>query len=194
MAIWFKTNKLAVNKLKTKYIIFHAKGKNIPNNLPNLVLDENEHNLTYNLANVTILERIHNKHDKTDLRAYKLLGIYLDKNLTLDYHVNHLTKKLNRSMYCIKMAKHNLNPHGLRSLYFALIHSCINYCPIILNCLSQSNKNKLFKIKIKAICVITGSAYNAHTGPLFISQKILPFENIIKQAKLFFMHSVSSAS
>ena len=27
MAIWFKANKLAVNKLKTKYIIFHARGK-----------------------------------------------------------------------------------------------------------------------------------------------------------------------
>ena len=28
MAIWFKANKLAVNKTKTKFIIFHAKGQN----------------------------------------------------------------------------------------------------------------------------------------------------------------------
>jgi len=94
-------------------------------------------------------------------------------------------------MFCIKMAKHNLNPHGLRSQYFALIHSHLNYCPIILNCLSQSNKSKLFKIQKKAIRVITGSVYNAHTGPLFVSQKILPFEKIIKQAKLMFMHSIN---
>ena len=29
MAIWFKTNKLAVNKSKTKYIIFLTKGKDL---------------------------------------------------------------------------------------------------------------------------------------------------------------------
>ena len=31
MAIWFKANKLAVNKNKTKYMIFHVKGKKIEN-------------------------------------------------------------------------------------------------------------------------------------------------------------------
>jgi len=72
-----------------------------------LVLDENEPNLTYNPANVTILERIHDKHDKTDLRAYKLLGIYLDEHLTLDYHGNHLTKKINYlKQFHLKLAYH----------------------------------------------------------------------------------------
>ncbi len=93
-------------------------------------------------------------------------------------------------MYCIKMAKNNLNATGLRALYYALIHSHLNYCPIILNCLSQSNKIKLFKIQKKAIRIITGSNYNAHTAPLFLQQKILPFESIVKQSKLLFMHSI----
>jgi hypothetical protein len=37
---------------------------------------------------------------------------------------------------------------------------------------------------------MTGSAYNAHTLPLFIKHKILTLEKIIKQKKLQFMHSV----
>jgi hypothetical protein len=190
MAIWFKANKLAVNKTKTKYIIFHTKGKRVANNIQPLVFDENEEGLPFNPNNIITLERYHNGHQNIECRAYKLLGIYLDENLTFAYHVNYLAKKLARSMYCIKMAKTNINSRGLRSLYFALIHSHLSYCPIILGCLSTSLLNRLFKVQKKAIRIITGSAYNAHTLPLFIKHKILPLEKIIKQKKLQFMHSV----
>jgi hypothetical protein len=191
MAIWFKANKLAVNKSKTKYIIFRSKGKKLKADLAPVVIDENEPGLPYDPNNVTVLERFHDKHDNHDCRAYKLLGIYLDEHLTLDNHVNHLSKKLTRSLYCIKMAKNNLNFKSLRSLYFALVHSHLTYCPSILNCLSTANKNKLFKVQKKAIRTITKSAYNAHTLPLFIEHKILPLEKIIKQGMLLFMHSIN---
>ena len=76
------------------------------------------------------------------------------------------------------MAKNNLNPSGLRSLFFVLIHSHLSYCPIVINCLSKSNTTKLEKIQKKAIRIITKSAFNAHTQPLFIINRILPFEKI----------------
>jgi len=118
---------------------------------------------------VTTLERYHSGHVSNDKKAYKLLGIYLDEHLTLDHHVIHLVKKLSRSLYCINMAKNNLNLSGLRSLYFALIHSHLSYCPIILNCLSTANCKKLEKIQKRAVRIISKSAYNAHTQPLFLS-------------------------
>jgi len=93
-------------------------------------------------------------------------------------------------LYCIKMAKNNLNYTGLRSLYFALIHSHLNYCPIILSTLSTKNSTKIAKIQKKAVRIVTNSKYNAHTNPLFFQHKILPFEKIIKMAKLQFMHSI----
>jgi hypothetical protein len=190
MAIWFKANKLMVNKLKTKYIIFHTKGKRIANNIQPVVYNENEQGIAYNPANISILERYHNAHQNIEGRAYKLLGVYLDENLTFEHHINYLSKKLARSMYCIKMAKNNINKKGLRSLYFALVHSHLSYCPIILNCTSQKLQNRLFKVQKKAIRMISNSSYNAHTLPLFIQHKILPLEKIIKQRKIQFMHSV----
>jgi hypothetical protein len=45
-------------------------------------------------------------------------------------------------------------------------------------------------IQKKAIRIITGSNYTAHTAPLFAQLQILPYELIIKQAKLLFMHSI----
>ena len=191
MAIWFKANKLVVNKSKTKYIIFKQRNKKIGGNLPKIVYDENEPGKPYSLDNVTELERIHSKHDETDKRAYKLLGIYLDDGLTLDYHVNYLIKKLNRSLFCIRNAKNYLNNTGLRSLYFALIHSHLSYCPTIISCTSNSNINKLFKLQKKAIRIITNSSYNAHTLPLFYQHKILPLTKIFLYDKLKFMHAIN---
>ena len=125
MAIWFKANKLAVNKNKTKYMIFHIKGKKLPAFSP-IVYDENETNMPFNPDLVCPLERCHDKHQNKECRAYKLLGIFLDEHLSLDFHVKHLASKLNKSLYCIRAAKNNLNAKGLRSLYFALIHSHLN--------------------------------------------------------------------
>ena len=140
-----------------------------------LIFDENEAGCPFNPDFVTTLKRYHSNHISDDKKAYKLLGILLDEHLTLDFHVNQLLKKLSKSLYCINMAKNNLNPPGLRSLYFALIHSHLSYCPIILNCLSKTNITKLGKIQKKAVRIITKSKFNTHTQPLFIANKILPF-------------------
>ena len=123
-------------------------------NVPSVIFDENERDCPFNQDLVTPLERFHNGHQNVDSQAYKLLGIYLDEHLSFDAYTNHLCKKLSRSLYCIKMAKNNINPPGLRALYFALIHSHLSYCPIILNCLTKSNLNKIEKIQKKAIRII----------------------------------------
>jgi hypothetical protein len=190
MAIWFKANKLVLNKSKTKFIIFHSKGKKLPAVIPDVVIDENENGLPHDQNNITVLERLHNKHERADSRSYKLLGIYFDEHLTFDFHINHLSSKLTKSLYCIRLAKNNLSYKGLRSLYFALIHSHLSYCPIILSCTSITNRKKLFKVQKKAIRIITNSRYNAHTNQLFLDHKILPVEQLFKQGKMLFMHSV----
>jgi hypothetical protein len=79
----------------------------------------------------------------------------------------------------------------MKSLYFALIHSHLTYCTSIMSILSTKNKNKIIKIQKKAIRIMTNSSYNAHTNPLFIKHKILPYDLLIKQAQLTFMHSIA---
>jgi hypothetical protein len=45
-------------------------------------------------------------------------------------------------------------------------------------------------VQKKAIRIISKSDYNEHTAPLFIQHGILPFEKLIEQAKLLFMHGI----
>lgn len=192
MAVWFRANKLAVNISKTKYIIFRMKGKPLPLNLPDVIYNENELNVNADTDNTlfTTLERYYDNHPSKDCRSYKLLGILLDEHLSLESHTNHIISKLTRSLYCIRQSKHIIPLRGLKSLYFALIHSHLTYCTSILSCLSAKNKLRIFKIQKKAIRIMTNSAYNAHTSPLFIEHNILPFDQLIHQAQLLFMHSI----
>jgi hypothetical protein len=100
--VWFRANKLAVNINKTKYIIFRMKGKAIDDNTPSILYNENEPNTHLDPNLITTLERYHDNHLESDCRTDKLLGIYLNEHLSLNYHTNHVVSKLSRSLYCIK--------------------------------------------------------------------------------------------
>jgi hypothetical protein len=43
----------------------------------------------------------------------------------------------------------------------------------------------------KAIRIITKSSSSTHTPPLFLRSHILPFDKLLTQSKLLFMHSIS---
>ena len=54
----------------------------------------------------------------------------------------------------------------------------------------MQNRNRIEKVQKKAIRIMTGSAYNAHTTPLFLQHEILPFDKLVLQSQLSFMHAV----
>jgi hypothetical protein len=180
---------MAVNISKTKFIIFHTRGKIIDND--NIMLTYNDNEPGENdPSRIFTIERFHNNHASLEKRSYKLLGIHLDEHLSLDHHVKLLCNKLNRSLFCINRAKNFLTPKALLTLYYALIHSHLTYCPIIVGCAQQHNKKKITTIQKKAIRTITNKRAREHTEPLFNRLKILTYEKIIAQAKLKFMHAV----
>ena len=188
-AAWFRANKLAVNASKTKYIIFHTKGKKVDMNGKQIIFDNNDPGYPHDPTLEIPLERIHNTHPSPDSRNYKLLGIHLDENLTFNHHTTTLSNKLTRSIYCINRVKNILPQKALVSLYHALVHSHLLYCPIITNCTSKSNTEKIAKLQKKAIRTVTNSNYTAHTEPIFKQLHILPYHKIVTQAQLHFMHS-----
>jgi hypothetical protein len=167
---------MAVNVNKTKFIIFHTKGKRIdPGVSP--IYDDNEPNQN-NPDLIHTIERFHTNHPIKENRAYKQLGVYFDETVTFDYHIQNLITKLNRSLFCINKSKNFLTKSALRSLYFALIHSHLSYCPIITSCATSQNIKKLVNIQKKAIRIITSNKYHAHTAILFTNLNILLFATL----------------
>ena len=97
---------MAVNISKTKYIIFHGRGKRVNMNDQNIVFNNNEIGKIQDPSLITPLERMYEAHPNKEFRSYKLLGVYLDECLTFKNHVNAICKKINQSIYCINRAKH----------------------------------------------------------------------------------------
>ncbi len=189
MADWFKANRMALNTSKTKFIIFHAKGKKIELNGTSLVYNDNPVNSTQLPEKIFPIERIYTQHPDKKSRSFKLLGILLDENLNFNANTEHLCSKLSRSIYFINRAKHFLPLNALKSLYYALFHSHILYCPSIYSCTSNPNIKKIFNLQKKVVRIITNSKFRDHTLPLFCSLNILPLDKLIFQRKNLLMHS-----
>ena len=70
-------------------MIFHPRGKTVDPNL-NFIFDNNDFNSSIN----TDVERIKN----SSTYNYKVLGIFIDENLTFDYHVKSTLNKISKKL------------------------------------------------------------------------------------------------
>jgi len=92
-------------------------------------------------------------------------------------------------MYILRNAKNFLPPNALKSLYFSIIHCHLIYAAEIWGCAATSSLNVLFLKQKAAVRIICNSRYNAHTGPLFQENKILPLSSLIEAQKVKMMHN-----
>ena len=79
---------------------------------------------------------------------HKFLGIIIDANLKFNAHINEISSKIAKSVGILFRLSNFLPVSTLKSLYFAFVHSYLDYCNIV-----------------------WGGAYNAHLLPLFLLQK-----------------------
>jgi hypothetical protein len=70
-----------------------------------------------------------------------------------------------------------------------MIHSNIAYGINIYGSANTTTLEKLRKMQKKAIRIISNAQYRDHTAPLFKEKKILPLDQLIRYAKIKFMHS-----
>ena len=187
LGIWLRSNKLAINASKTKIMIFHPKGKIIPD--ASFFFNNNDLDVPVDPDLVYPIERIHN--NSVPCPAYKILGVYVDENLTFDYHIKTVLNKISKSMFSLNKVKNFLSTSALKSIYYALVHPHFLYCLPVVSCTSQKNINSLSLKQKRCIRTIAKSRYNAHSEPLFYELKILPFPDLILHQKLSFMHSIA---
>ena len=100
---WLCANKLKLNAVKTKYILFNKDG---------------------------ISPQVHLEVDGESIcgvKSMKFLGIYLDSNLSFIEHYSNLHTKLLKSAHVIKSLSKFVPEESLRVLYFAYYHSHLVY-------------------------------------------------------------------
>ena len=126
IGIWLRSNKLLINASKTKLMIFIQRVKFFYR----LDFFSTTTILMFLLTpNWFILsERIH---------AFKILGVYVDENLTFDYHIKTSLNKISKFMFSLNKIKNFLLTSALKSIYYALVHLHVFYCLPVVSCTSK---------------------------------------------------------
>ena len=123
-------------------------------------------------------------------KSVKYLGIKIDENLNWKQHIHDIAIKLNRANALLSIIRNYVNKLTLRTIYFAIFDSHINYANLIWG----QNLHSLSRIIIlqkKALRIMNFQSRDSHSSPLFRSNHILKLEdkilieNILFISKLF---------
>ena len=112
--------------------------------------------------------------------SIKLLGITLDSKLCWDAHISSICIRLARVIYLLRHLKRLVPVAYLKNAYYAFFNSILLYGILLWG--NSGNVSKVLVLQKQAIRVLTGSSYDAHCKPLFVSQGILMVINLYIQS------------
>ena len=171
--IWFNANKLSLNVSKTKYSFFHSSAykDKIPLRLPTLEIN-----------NIII------KRDPT----MKFLGVLLDENLNWKTHISCIEKKISKNLGILYKARFVPNEKCSKQLYFAFIHSYLNYGNIAWASTSKTKLATLIRRQKHASRIIYFKDKFTEAKPLLNSLNALNIYQLNIYQILLFMHKVNN--
>ena len=86
--------------------------------------------------------------------SYKYLGVYLDDQLNWKKHINFLCEKLSKMSGMFAKLRHICDLKLLKTIYFALVESHIQYCNVVWGNASDKILEPLSKLQAKILRII----------------------------------------
>lgn len=176
---WVKANKMQVNVSKTKFINFDFVGFELP--VP-LKYHINGCNFNLGLCNCEEIEKVN---------SYKYLGVTLDEKLSWENHVKGLHSKLRKSIRTFYYLRNFCSTPLLRTLYFALIHSKLQYGIICWGGTYKTLIDKLRSTQNYFVRIILKKNRRETSYPLYLQLKIFPIQHlfVFKVLRMFYIRS-----
>ena len=167
VAKWLNLNKLSLNVGKPELFFVHS----------------HQHSLNYDEISKKI-----NGLKLCPMDKIKFLSMHIDKYLSWNYHVQHLSTKLSRANRILSKLRPNAPLETCLQVYYAMFYSHRIYGCNICGLTSEEILNKIEVLQKKCLRIMTFSDFNSHTNPLFINLKLLKLNELIKlhQLKLVF--------
>ena len=120
-------------------------------------------------------------------KSVKYLGIKIDENLNWKQHIHDTAIKLNRAYALLYTIRNFVYKHILRTIYFAIFDTHINYANLIWG----QNLNAVGRILIlqkKALRIMNFQSRDSHSSPLYKSNHILKLEGKILIENILFIN------
>ena len=154
---------MSLNAGKPEFIFFHS----------------NQHSLNYDEISIKF-----NGLKLSPVDKIKYLGMYIDKYLSWNYHIQHLSTKLSRANGILSKLRHDAPLETCLQVYYAMFYSHLIYGCNIWGLTSEETLNKIEVLQKKCLRIITFSDFNSHTNPLFKNLKLLKVKDLIKLHQL----------
>ena len=165
---WLRLNKLSLNAGKTELIFFRS----------------NRHPLDYSKINIKL-----NGLKLTPVDYIKYLGMFIDKYLNWNIHINELCNKLSRANGIISKLRYNAPIDICLQVYYAIFYSyLINGCNLWGLTPRNENISKVERLQKKCVRIITFAPFNSHTNEIFQKLKLLKVRDIIEYHQLKLVH------
>ena len=132
---WCKNNGMVLNTLKTKVMLITTKQKR-------------------NGLNKDGIELKYNDDPLQSIANDKILGVFVDNNLSWSEHVKHISKKIASNVWLLSKIKMFLSQEHRIQFYKSYIQPHIDFCNIVWGNTTETNKMKIFRMQKRAVRVI----------------------------------------
>ena len=154
---WCTTNAVTLNPTKTVFILFHSERRKI--------LVHND--ITYNNCFIQ-----HADHTK-------FLGVVIDSHLKFHLHARNIAQKASYGLHVLCKCRHLFSREILFNLYYAFIHSHINYCIATWGCTYQCHLKSVQIIQKRALRIIMPNDTHIRGDDLFQNTDVLSVHNLV---------------
>ena len=165
LTYWLNANRISLNVKKTELVIFKHQRKKL------------DSPIKIKLSRKRLYPS----------KSVKYLGIKIDENLNWKQHIHDIAIKLNRANALLSIIRNYVNKLTLRTIYFAIFDSHINYANLIWG----QNLHALSRIIIlqkKVLRIMNFRSRDSHSSPLFRSNHILKVEDKIVIENILFIN------
>ena len=169
---WFACNSLLVNVSKTNFIVFRPKNKECN-------LDKDLH---YLILNNELIKNVD---------YCKFLGLWLDKKVTWQHHLDTLCNKLNSCLYMLKMTKFFVPEKILKLLFNSYFQSHLRYGISLWGPMcNKTDLRRISKIHKKAVKILNGSNVLKRGENVYKKQNVLTIDDQVELeiCKIMYRH------
>ena len=164
---WLNGNRISLNTDKTEFVIFRKPRKKI-----------NFNNVKIKLNGKRLSPSSHIKY----------LGILIDENLSWNFHITELCKKLNRANSMLSKIRYYVDKNTLRCLYFAIFSSHMSYCCQIWGQIGNHHLNKILSLQRSALRILNFLPFRSDVSNCFLESNIASFNDLVKKTNILFVY------
>ena len=122
----------------------------------------------------------------------KFLGVILDENITWEKHIRTIESKLAKNIGLFYHSKSLLQGKSLKSIYFAYIHSYLNYTNIAWGSTYRTKLKTIYFHQKHAVCIVFNEDKLTHSCPLSRALHALNDYQINLYQHLNFMYKLNT--